>query len=129
MSSEKSTRLPKSALKRYAEIILRQVYQAGGRERYVPVAELEDELGIEQWRILELCRDRLIGELHVSWRLPTEVEQSGECWGPAERLLWRSCFAQPHVRVRPDHVRLTEGELLRDGSKRKKKKKRKKKRC
>ena len=40
----KNTRFPKSALKRYAELVLRQVYRDGGRERYIPLTDLEDML-------------------------------------------------------------------------------------
>jgi len=122
----KNTRFPKAALKRYAELVLRQVYQVGGRERYIPLTELEDTLGLERWRILELCRTRLLGEIHVSWRLPAEVEESFECRSPTERLLLRACASQAHVRIRPEHVRLSEEELLHKRKKRKRKKKKKK---
>ena len=120
MKAKKNKRIPKRALDRYAELLLRHLYQHGGRERYVPVTELEDALGIEPWRILALCRNRLLGEVHVSWRLPEEVERSTDCWSPAEKLVMRSWFPQPHIRIRPDAVRLTEDELVRARPKKKK---------
>jgi hypothetical protein len=119
MSSQKSTRFPKSALKRYAEIILRHVYQSGGRERYIPVLEMEDTLGLEQELILELCRTRLLGEIQIADRLPDELESGIECQTPFERELARDWFSRPHVRIRPALVRLTADELLREGRKRK----------
>jgi len=126
MSANRNTRFPKRAQERFADVVLRQVYQSGGRDRYVPMRELEDALGLEPWRIIELCRTRLRGELHVSWRLPAEVEESVDCFSPVERLVLRACFPQPHVRVRSDAVRLTEEELLEVSRARRKKKHRKK---
>ena len=120
--SSQEWRFPESALKRYAEIILRHVHQSGGRERYVPVAEIEDALGLEGDLILELCRTRLLGEIHVSCRPHAELEQSVEYRSPLERQWIRDCFSQPHVRIRPGRVRLTECELLKDRRKRKKRK-------
>ena len=107
-----SRRSPKSALKRYAELILRRVYQCRGRNRYVPIAEIEDALGLEQALILHLCRTRLLTELHVADRPRAELEESLECRTPLERHIIREYDAEPHVRVRPDAVRLTEHELL-----------------
>ena len=119
MSLDESARFPKSALKRYAEIILRHIYQCGGRERYVPVAEIEDVLGLEQELILELCRTRLLGEVHVADRPLAELEEGAAYESALERHLIRDCFSQPHVRIRPGCVRLTEKELLRTGKKKK----------
>ena len=118
MSLDESARFPKSALKRYAEIILRHIYQCGGRERYVPVAEIEDVLGLEQELILELCRTRLVGEVYVADRPLAELEEGAAYESALERHLIRDCFSQPHVRIRPGCVRLTEQELLRAGKKR-----------
>ena len=125
MSLDESARFPKSALKRYAEIILRHIYQCGGRERYVPVAEIEDVLGLEQELILELCRTRLLGEVHVADRPLAELEEGAAYESALERHLIRDCFSQPHVRIRPGCVRLTEKELLQDGKKRKKRRRKK----
>ncbi len=119
MSSEELARFPKSALKRYAEIILRHIYQCGGRERYVPVTDIEDALGLEQELILELCRTRLVGEVYVAYRPHAELEESFE-FSTLERHLIRDCLTQAHVRIRPGSVRLTERELLRSGKKKKK---------
>ncbi|MFQ5844157.1 MAG: hypothetical protein ACE5JG_04135 [Planctomycetota bacterium] len=127
MSSRESTRFPESALERYAEILLRHVYQSGGRERYVPVAGIEDALGLEHELILELCRTRLLGEVHVADRLPAELEESIECSTPLERQWIRDCLSQPHVRIRPGAVRLTEGELLQNRKKKRAKEKRRRK--
>ena len=118
MCSDESTRFPKSAIKRYTEIILRHIYQCGGRERYVPVADLEDALGLEQELILELCRKQLVGEVYVADRPLAELEQSAAFESAFERHLIRDCFCQPHVRIRPGCARLTEQELLRAGKKR-----------
>jgi hypothetical protein len=123
----KSPRIPKRALKRYADLILRQIYQSGGRERYVPVTELEDALGLEPSRILRLCRTQLLGEVHVASRLPVDAEESTESWSPAQRLWMRSFYSQPHVRIRPGNIRLTEEELLRERRKRKRKRNQKRK--
>lgn len=128
MSSHREpARFPKSALKRYAEILLRHVYQCGGRERYVSVAEIEDALGLEEEIILRLCRTRLLGEVHVAHRLPAELEESVECATPSERQWLRCIFSQPHVRIRHASVRLTEDELVKDPEKRKRRKKKRKK--
>jgi hypothetical protein len=114
MSSDEPERFPPGVLKRYAEIVLRHVYQSGGRERYVPVAQIEDALGLEEALILRLCRTRLLGEVHVADRLPKELEETFEARTPVERQVLRACFAEPHVRIRPPAVRLTEKELLKD---------------
>ncbi|MHC4933011.1 MAG: hypothetical protein ACYTGV_12550 [Planctomycetota bacterium] len=124
MSSHHNTRFPKSALKRYADLILRHVYQNGGRERYVSVQEMEDTLGLEQELILDLCRTRLLGEVQIADRLPDELEDGVECRTPIERQLVRDWFSQPHVRIRPAQVRLTADELLRERKKRKKSRRR-----
>ncbi|MHC4954661.1 MAG: hypothetical protein ACYTGZ_12315 [Planctomycetota bacterium] len=124
MSSQESTRFPERVLKRYAELILRHVYQSGGRERYVRVAEIEDSLGLEQDLILTLCRTRLLGEVHVADRPPSELENDVDYCSPIERQLVRDLFSEPHVRIRPAAVRLTEGELL---FRRKKRRKRRQK--
>ena len=123
MSSQEPTRFPKSVLNRYSEILLRHVYQSGGRERYVPVVEIEDALGLEEELILDLCRTRLRGEVHVADRPPAELEASVDFQTPLDRHWLRLCFSQPHVRIRPDCVRLTQKELLQD-DKRKKRRRR-----
>jgi hypothetical protein len=129
MSSHESTRFPKEALARYAEIVLRHVYQSGGRDRFVPVREIEDAVGLEEDLVLELCRTRLLGEIQVADRLPAELEDDDGCRTPLELERLRLWFERPHVRIRPEPVRLTEDELLRGGKEReKRKKKRKKKR-
>jgi len=127
MRSQESTRFPKKVLERYAELLLRHVYQCGGRERYVPLAAIEDALGLEAALILTLCRTRLLGEVHVADRLHAEIEESGEFRTPVERHLLRMWMAVPHVRIRPELVRLTPEELIRAGKKhaRAKKKRRK----
>lgn len=122
MRFEEQKRFPKKALDRYAEILLRHVYQCGGRERYVPIAAIEDALGLEQELILNLCRTRLLGEVHVADRLHEELEDSVDCRTPFERRLMRLCFSEPHVRIRPGAVRLTEAELLKVERKRRKRK-------
>ncbi len=124
MSSDESARFPKSALKRYTEIILRHIYKCGGRERYVPVTDIEDALGLEQELILELCRTRLVGEVYVADRPHAELEESFEL-STLERHLIRDCLTQPHVRIRPGCARLTEQELLKAGKKRKKRRRKK----
>jgi len=118
MHPEESSRFPKRVRKRYAEILLREIHQRGGRERYVPVAELEETLGLEEALILELCRTRLLGEVQIADRLPADVEDSAECRTALEREWLRCLYSRPHVRIRPAAVRLTEEELLR-GRKRK----------
>jgi len=117
MHVHQPSRFPKRALERYAELLLRHVYQSGGRDRYVPVAEIEDALGLEEHLILEICRTRLLGEVHVSCRLHAEIEESMDTRTPVERRWMTLCFAEPHVRIRPGAVRLTEAELLRLGKK------------
>ncbi len=126
MSSDESARFPKSALKRYTEIILRHIYKCGGRERYVPVTDIEDALGLEQELILELCRTRLLGEVHVADRPLAELEEGAAYESALERHLIRDCFSQPHVRIRPGCVRLTEKELLQDQKRKRRKRRRRK---
>jgi len=111
-------RFPKRVLKRYAELLLRHVYKSGGRERYVSVAEIEDALGLEPQLILEICRSRLRGEIQVAERLHEDLEDCAEARTAIERHWLRACLAEPHVRIRPPHVRLTEDELLSLGKKR-----------
>ena len=125
MSSSKSRRFPKSVLERYAEILLRHVYQSGGRKRYVAVTEIEDALGLEPELILRLCRTHLLGEIHVAERLPAELEESIECRTPLEREWINAFYSLPHLRIRPGAIRLTEKELLKGGKRRRKEKKRK----
>ncbi len=51
---------PPSVRERYADLLLRTIYQLGGRDRYVPFIELEDELGIEpetQYMLIRLCSE------------------------------------------------------------------------
>jgi len=124
-----SARFPARALARYAEILLRHVYQAGGRDRYVRVAEIEDALGLEADLILELCRTRLVGEIQIACRLPAEVRESIEYRTPLERQLIEDYCAQPHLRIRPEPVRLTEKELLKGRKKRKRKRARARRRA
>jgi hypothetical protein len=121
MHAEEPKRFPKKALDRYAEILLRHVYQSGGRERYVPVATIEDALGLEAELILTLCRTRLLGEIHVADRLAAELEESYEAKTPLERQWLRAVYSEPHVRIRPGVVRLTEEELVKGRKKRSKK--------
>lgn len=117
-----SGRLPRRVLKRYADLVLRQIHQAGGRSRYVAVTEIEDALGLEQELVLELCRTRLRGEVHVAERPSAELEEGTEFHTALERVLIRACFAEPHVRIRPAASRLTEGELLAEARKKKQRK-------
>ena len=124
MSTRNFKRFPRSVLSRYAELILRHVYQAGGRDRYISVLEIEDALGIEAELILELCRTRLYGELYVADRLPAELVEDTEFRTALVRE-WMWCvYSREHVRVRSPAVRLTEGELVvgLPGKRRKKKK-------
>jgi hypothetical protein len=121
MTSKENPRFPKSALNRYSELLLRHVYQTGGRERYVPVKEIEDALGLEFELIEELCRTRLLGEIQMNWRLPAELEESVEAHTPLEREWLRDHFSRLHLRIRPEPVRMTEEELLDACAKRKKK--------
>ena len=120
MATHENKRFPKSALKRYAEMVLRHVYQSGGRERYVPVSEIEDAIGLEEELIITLCRTRLMGEVHVADRAPVELLESAEYESALEQEIIRECFARPHVRIRPESVRLTSKELLPTKKKRKK---------
>ena len=106
-------RFPRSALRRYTELLLRRIYQFGGRERYVRVADLEDALGLEEELILHLCRTRLLGEVHVADRVPAELADAMEYSSPLERHCVGACFSEAHVRIRPGAVRLTAKELLR----------------
>lgn len=129
MSPKENKRFRGRVLERFADLILRHVYQSGGRERYVPVREIEDELGLEPHLILQLCRSRLLGEIQVAWRAPAELEESVEYQTPVERQIVRDCFSRPHLRVRPELVRLTPEELVKKTKKqRKKEKKNKRKR-
>lgn len=107
------SRFPKRVLERYADLLLRFVYQNGGRERYVPIAEIEDALGLETELILDICKTRLLGEIHVTDRLRAELEDSAEARTEIERHCLRIFLAEPHVRIRPGAVRLSEDELLR----------------
>jgi hypothetical protein len=107
-----SRHFPKHARQRFAELLLRQIYELGGQHRYIPVAELEDELGLEPELILQLCGTRLLGEIQVSDRLTADVDDSCALNSPMERLWLRQCYSEPHVRIRPAAVRLTEDELL-----------------
>ncbi len=123
MPFPESKRFPERALERYAEILLRHVYRSGGRERYVPVAAIEDALGLEQELILSLCRTRLLGEIHVADRLPAELEECVEARMPVERHWMKLCLSEPHVRIRPGAVRLTAEELMERGQRRARKRK------
>jgi hypothetical protein len=107
-----SRHFPKHARQRFAELLLRQIYELGGTNRYIPVAEIEDTLGLEPELILQLCSTRLLGEIQISDRLPAEVEDSLELTSPVERLWIRQHCSEAHVRIRPAAVRLTETELL-----------------
>lgn len=111
MTSKEHKRFPVSARKRFAELVLRHVYQSGGRDRFVPLLEIEEELGLEPHLILQLCRTRLLSEIQIAWRLPAELEENVDFQTPVERELIRNYFARPHLRVRPDLVRLTADEL------------------
>jgi hypothetical protein len=124
MSSFRYMHFPGKIQKRYAELLLRFVYQRGGRERYVPISEIEDALGLEQAWIVWLCRTRLLGEVFVTNRLPADLEESLECRTPVECEYLRLFYSRPHVRVRSSALRLTEEELLSGRKKRSKKKSR-----
>lgn len=113
MPVHEPTRFPKRVLERYADLLLRFVYQNGGRERYVPIGEIEDALGLEQELILDICKTRLLGEIHVTVRLREELEDSAEARTAIERHWLKLWLAEPHIRIRPGAVRLTEDELLR----------------
>jgi hypothetical protein len=113
MPVHEPSRFPKRVLERYADLLLHHVYQHGGRKRYVPIAEIEDALGLEAELILDICRTRLLGEIHVTDRLRAELEDCAEARTAIERHWLRICLAEPHVRIRPAAVRLTEQELLR----------------
>ena len=115
-----SSRFPKGVLKRYTELLLHHIHLSGGRERFVPVAEIEDTLGLEPELILQLCRTRLLGEVQVADRLPAELEEGTEFHAAFERQAFRLWFCQPHVRIRPRCVRLTEEELVRKPKRRRK---------
>ncbi|MDH3592998.1 MAG: hypothetical protein OER88_14020 [Planctomycetota bacterium] len=112
MSTPKSMRFPKRVLKRYAEVLLRHIYQCGGDRRFVAVADIEEALGLERALIVRLCRTRLRGEVCVAWRLAADIENSYDL-SALERHLLRCCYTEPHVRIRARAVRLTEGELVR----------------
>jgi ATP sulfurylase len=118
-------RFPKRVLKRYADLILRFVYQSGGRDRYVLLDEVEHELGLEPHVILELCRTRLLGEIQISNRVPVAIEEHAEFRTPVERQLIWDWFERPHLRIRPEVVRLTADELVRVPKRRAKQKKKK----
>ena len=125
MTSKELARFPKSVRKRYSELLLRHVYQCGGRERYIPVKEIEEELGLEFLVIVELCQKHLVGEIQLTWRVPAEVAESVEGWTPLERQWIRDSFSRMHLRIRPEPVRLTEEELLDADARRKRKRKKK----
>ncbi|MHC4959220.1 MAG: hypothetical protein ACYTGN_12700 [Planctomycetota bacterium] len=127
MSANKPKRLPKGARQRYAQVLLRYVYQHGGRERYIPLEEIENALGLEQWMAFRLCRKHLRGEVHIAHRPPADLEEGEGYRSALERQLIRDCFAKPHVRIRSDAVRFTEEELLRTRKRRKKDRKKKRK--
>ena len=112
MTDEENKRFPERVLKRYADLILHHIYQCGGRNRYVPLMEIEDALGLEQPLVLDICRTHLLGEVHVAERPPAELEESEEFCTAVDRELMRELFARPHIRIRPEAVRLTEAELL-----------------
>ncbi|MHC4850337.1 MAG: hypothetical protein ACYTEG_18085, partial [Planctomycetota bacterium] len=69
MTFKEQKRFPVSARKRFADLVLRHVYQSGGRDRFVPLLEIEEDLGLEPELILELCRSRLLGEIQIAERL------------------------------------------------------------
>ena len=125
MSSHRMKRFPKRVLKRYADLILRFVYQSGGRDRYILLDEVEHELGLEPHLILELCRTWLLGEIQIANRAPVEVEEHAEFRTPVERQIIRDWFERPHLRIRPEVVRLTAEELVPESKRRAKKNKNK----
>jgi len=112
MTDKNNRSFPERVLKRYADLILRHIYQRDGRRRYVALDEIEDVLGLEQTLILDICRTHLLGEVHVADRPSAELEESEEFCSAMDRELMREMFARPHVRIRPDAVRLTEAELV-----------------
>jgi hypothetical protein len=121
MSVHETSRFPKRVLERYADVLLHHVYQGGGRKRYIPVSEIEDAVGLEADLILDIFRTRLLGEIHVTFRLREELAESAEARTAVERHWLRLLLAEPHVRIRPGAVRLTEEELLRLRKKKKRK--------
>ncbi len=122
MSSHEFSRVKSRVLKRYAELLLRAIHQLGGRERYVALVELEDLLGLESDLMVHLCETRLFGEVHVADRVAADLANDTEFRSALERAWIQGCFATPHVRVRPEIVRLTASELLADQSSSKKRK-------
>ncbi len=113
MPKKTSKPFTKRVLKRYAEMLLRHIHQCGGRDRYVSVEEIEDALGLEAWLVLRLCRTHLRADVHVARRAPVRLADSGDFQSTLEREWMRCLVAEPHVRIRPCAVRLTEKELLR----------------
>lgn len=111
--------MPTSVRERYADLLLRTIYQLGGRDRYVPFVELEDELGIEPETQYMLISEDLVAELHFALRMPAKLEASLEFATEMEKEDARESYSQPHVRVRPDVARRTIEELTPERSRRK----------
>jgi hypothetical protein len=103
--------MPTSVRERYADLVLRSIYQFGGRGSYVPFQHLEDELGIEPDVLYELITEDLVAEVHFALRIPAALEDSPEFATELEKEQARQNFVQPHVRVRPDVTRRTPEEL------------------
>jgi hypothetical protein len=103
--------MPTSVRERYADLLLRSVYQLGGRDHYVSFLQLEDKLGIEPEALYELTSEDLVAEVHFALRMPAALEDSLEFATELEKEQARQNFAQPHVRVRPEVSRRTLGEL------------------
>ena len=111
--------MPSSVRERYADLLLRSVYQLGGRDRYVPFLQLEDELGIEPESLYELISEDLVAEVHFALRMPAALEDSLEFATELEKEQARQNFVQPHVRVRPEVARRTLDELAPEPERRK----------
>ena len=104
-------RFPKGARRRYADLILRHAYNHGGRDRYIPIREVEDALGLEFHVVWDLCEKKLTGEIQLAWRLNKEIEEHYEVTSPVERALLRRHAGEWHIRIRPDVTRWSEDEL------------------
>ena len=107
----KLKRIPKGARRRYAQLILRHAYNAGGRDRYIPIREVEHVLGLEFEIIYDICERKLLSEVQLSWRLSDEIADSYEVSSPLERALLRRHIGEWHLRIRPAAVRWADDEL------------------
>ena len=111
--------MPTSVRVRYADLLLRSVYQLGGRDHYVSFLQLEDKLGIEPEALYELISEDLVAEVHFALRMPAALEDSLEFATELEKEQARQNFSQPHVRVRPEVSRRSPEELAPEQQRRK----------